>query len=132
MKAKSSGKTAPFQVSTDGLETIAAAIGQAAERSQSLLSAGLKTWESEASRYFEDIAAQGQATLAALGKCATPLEVLAVEQEWVKARSQAYLESGMRLAQAFASVAQGVTAADEPGPSPEPETSAPAAPSAGA
>jgi hypothetical protein len=42
--------------------------------------------------------------------------VLAVERAWVKARSEAYLDSGLRFAKAFASVAQSLPAEDEAGP----------------
>ena len=75
---------------------------------------GLRTWETEASRFFDEIAAQSRATLEALCKCESPVDVLAVEQAWVKARSEAYLDSGLRFASAFASVAQSLSSPDEP------------------
>jgi hypothetical protein len=77
---------------------------------------GLRSWEGEARRYFDEIIEHSRATLEALARCENPTDVLAVEQAWVRARSEVYLDSGLRFATAFASVAQGLAAAeDHPG-----------------
>jgi hypothetical protein len=74
---------------------------------------GLRSWEGEARRYFDEVIEHSRATLEALARCENPIDVLAVEQAWVKARSEGYLDSGLRFANAFASVAQGLAAADD-------------------
>jgi hypothetical protein len=45
-------------------------------------------------------------TIDKLKVCQTPFDVLKVEQEWWSARSRAYLESGVRFAQAFSDSAK--------------------------
>jgi hypothetical protein len=46
---------------------------------------------------------------------------LAIEQEWLKSRAQAYLDSGMRFAKAFAEVANtaNAQASVQPGSAPD-------------
>jgi hypothetical protein len=107
MKTKPTTKTAaPFEISNESLEALGDAFGKTAERSQTLVETSLRTWQAEVGHYFEDFTTQGHATLEALSKCQGPMDVLAVEQNWLKDRAQAYLESGMRFAKAFAEVAQ--------------------------
>jgi hypothetical protein len=112
MTAKSSNKpaVAPFDVSAEGLQKFGEAIGQAAERSQAVIETGLRTWETELGHYFDDLQTHGRATMEALGKCQGPMDVLAVEQQWLKARAQAYLDSGMRFAKAFADISRSIPA----------------------
>jgi len=111
MNTKHNGKLAsPFDASSEGLETFSDAIGQAAERGQTMIKSGMKNWESEVGRYFEEFSAHSRETLDALGKCKAPMDVFDVEQKWLQARAQAYLESGKRYAQAFADVARTLPA----------------------
>lgn len=111
MKTKVTGKMAsPFEVSSEGLEKFSDAISQAAERSQAMIASGLKNWESEVGRYYEEFSAHSRETLDALGKCKAPIDVLHVEQKWLQARAQAYFESGKRFAEAFADVARTIPA----------------------
>ena len=94
-----------FRISTDGFETFAAALNQASERNQAMLQTSLQAWETEVGRYFDELATHSRDTMAALGKCEAPLDVLAVEQKWIQARTQAYLDSGLRFAKVFAEAA---------------------------
>lgn len=106
------------------LETIGEAIAEAADRNRELIEKGLKVWQEETARFIEDFSAQSSTTFGRLCDCKTPVDVLSVEQEWVRLRSHAYLESGLRFADAFSSVAQGngksAPGAAEAKPAPEP------------
>lgn len=82
-------------------EAATKACTDAAERNGSLARTGLSMWQMEASRFMSDLVEQNQQTLARLCECRTPLDVLHAEQEWVRARSQSCLESGLRFADAF-------------------------------
>ena len=109
MKTKmGASPTTPFEVSSEALEKFGQVFADAAARGQSMIESGLKNWETEVERYYDEVSAQSQKTFEALGKCNGPLEVLSVEQEWLKARAQAYYESGMRFAKAFAEIARQV------------------------
>ena len=89
-----------------GMDVVATVFSEAAERGGAVFNAGLRLWQDEATRYVEELAAQGQKTLGRLSDCRTPLDVLSVEQDWVRARSRFYLESSLRFADAFAAVAR--------------------------
>jgi hypothetical protein len=89
-------------------DTVASVFSEAAEQGGAVFSAGLRIWEDEATRYVEELTAQGQRTLDRLCDCKTPLDILSIEQEWLRARSQFYLESGVRFADAFADAAREV------------------------
>jgi hypothetical protein len=111
MKTKLNGMMAsPFGVSSERLEKFSDAIGHATERGQAMIESGMKNWESEVGRYFEEFSVHSRETLHALGKCKAPMDVFDVEQKWLQARAQAYLESGKRYAQAFADVARTLPA----------------------
>ena len=90
----------------EGMEAVASAFSEAAERGTTVFNTGLRLWEDQATRYVEELSAQGRKTLDRLCECRTPLDVLSVEQDWVRARSRFYLESGLRFADAFAAVAK--------------------------
>ena len=89
-----------------GWTTAATVFSEATGRGGAVFNAGLRVWEGEAARYVEELAVQGRNTFGRLCECKTPLDVLSVEQEWLRARSRFYLESGMRFADAFAAVAR--------------------------
>ena len=92
----------------EGLDTVASVFSEAAEQGGAVFNAGLRIWEDEATRYVEELTAQGQKTLDRLCDCKTPLDVLSIEQDWMRARSRFYLESGVRFADAFADAAREV------------------------
>jgi uncharacterized protein HemX len=126
MKAKSTDKpAAPFEIPSDSLQTLSNAINQATERSQAMIETSLRTWETEMGRYFDEFSAHGRATMEALGKCQGPMDVLAVEQQWLRARAQAYLDSGMRFAKAFAEVARSIPVGGEEAPKAAPTAAKP-------
>lgn len=107
MKAKTAETvTGPFELATDSLETLGANMTEATKRGEAMLETSLKTWQSEVGRYFEEYLAASEATFKALAVCKVPMDVLTVEQQWLKRRAQAYLDSGLRFAQAFADVAK--------------------------
>jgi hypothetical protein len=101
----------------DGLNTM---ISEAADRGRVTMEASLTAWTEETQRFYDELALQGKVAIEQLKKCQSPIEILNVEQAWVAARSKAYLESGLRFAQAFTAIAQGRKgSAGEPGPSPK-------------
>jgi uncharacterized protein YukE len=107
MKAKSETRPPlPYEISSESLERLAEAINQAAERGQVMVETSLKSWEAEVERYYQDFSAHSRETLDALGKCKGPMDVLSVEQQWLKARTQAYFDSSLRFARAFAETAR--------------------------
>jgi hypothetical protein len=114
---------APF-ASTESLGAVNAAMSQAAERGVTVMEAGLAGWAKEAQRFYDEMSAQSAEVLEQLKGCKSPLDVLSVEQAWLAARSKSYLDTGLRFAQAFATVAQDLkapasatTAAPTPPPS---------------
>jgi hypothetical protein len=111
MTAKS--KSAPAETVTETAANVVdiagTAMSEAAERGQAALQTALNTWSQEAETFYGQMASQGSAALAQLQACKSPLEVLNVEQAWLAARSKAYLDSGLRFAQAFAQVARGLS-----------------------
>lgn len=90
----------------EGMDAFASVISEATERGTTVFNTGLRLWEGEAARYAEELSAQGRKTLGQLCDCRTPLDVLSVEQDWVRARSRFYMESGLRYAGAFAAAAR--------------------------
>lgn len=96
----------------EGFDSAASVFSEAAGRGATVFNAGLRLWQDEATRYVEELAAQGRKTLGRLSACKTPLDVLSVEQDWVRARSRFYLESGLRFADAFAAVARDADAGE--------------------
>jgi len=89
------------------IDRLNAAFTGASERGRGLLEAGLEAWSHETQRYYDELSSQGAMVMEQLKACQSPVEVLGVEQAWLAARAKAYLESGLRFAQAFATVAQG-------------------------
>ncbi|HWA60669.1 MAG TPA: hypothetical protein VG939_04805 [Caulobacteraceae bacterium] len=97
---------APFAMSTQSFEAMSDAIATAAERTRGLVETGLATWGQEAERFVEEMAQQARLTLDDLANCKTPLEVMAVEQDWLQARAKAYMDASVRFAHAFADAAK--------------------------
>jgi len=112
MAAKSSSdiNKAPA-AAADAVDVASEALAKAAERGQGALASGLETWTREAQTFYEQMTEQGTTALTQLAACRSPMEVMQVEQAWLKARSKAYLDSGQRFAQAFAKVAENLTSA---------------------
>ncbi len=112
MAAKSSAETSSTPAAAAGADDLtSAAVLQTAERGQGALISGLETWSREAQAFYEQMTEHGTAALARLATCRSPLEVMQVEQDWLTARSKAYVDSGQRFAQAFAKVAENLTSA---------------------
>ena len=110
---------APF-ASPDNLEAMNAAMSQAAEREVMVMEAGLSEWAKEAQRFYDEMSAQSALVLEQLRGCKSPLDVLSVEQAWMAARSKSYLDTGLRFAHAFATVAQDLKVAAPPSPTTPP------------
>jgi hypothetical protein len=109
VKAKSEARPQlPFEISSESFEQFAETMSQAAERGQALVESGMKNWEAEVERYYQDFSAHSRETLDALGKCKGPMDVLGVEQQWLKARAQAYFDSSLRFARALAESARTI------------------------
>jgi hypothetical protein len=105
-KTRSSARQAG-DMATEAMDGVNAMFTEAAGRGREAMEASLAAWTEEAQRFYDELALQGQVALDQLRRCQSPLEVLNVEQAWVAARSKAYLESGLRFAQAFAAIAHG-------------------------
>jgi len=96
---------------SEAVEGFNAVFSETAGRGREMMEAGLEAWTQEAQRFYGELSVQGRTALEQLKACQSPVDVLNVEQAWLAARSKAYLESGLRFAQAFAAVAQGHKAA---------------------
>lgn len=79
------------------LEAVAAPLVAAAEQTRNLMEASVRTWTDESQAFIDDMFRDGGAALQALQACQSPLDVITVEQQWLMARSQAYLNAGMRM-----------------------------------
>ena len=62
-----------------------------------MASAAVRTWLEEASAFWSDKARDDAQALAALSACRSPLDVIVAEQNWVAARTSAYIDAGVRL-----------------------------------
>lgn len=118
MAAKQKTSTA-----SEVVDSFNTAVSETAGRGREMMEAGLEAWTKEAQRFYEELSSQGRSALEQLKACQSPIDVLSVEQAWLAARSKAYLDSGLRFAQAFATVAQGHKAA-APGESTTPSQAA--------
>lgn len=85
----------------------------AAEQTRHLMEASARTWADESRAFVEDMVRDGGAALQALQTCKSPLDVIKVEQQWLMARGQAYVNAGMRLM--LGAFAQAEEAAAETG-----------------
>ena len=99
------GKPAP--IAANGLEAVSLTVGDTLERTSAMFNAGLRYWQTECLRWVDEAAADGQATFTRLMKSKTPLDVLSAEHEWLRARSKSFLDSGIRLVDAFATTRSG-------------------------
>lgn len=108
------GDAVPF--GAGAFETFNNAVTQATERSRGMMEAGLEAWTREAQRFQDEMSKQGSGALEKLRECKSPLEVLSVEQAWLAARQKAYLETGLRFAQAFANIARSLKDSEPPPP----------------
>jgi hypothetical protein len=99
-------KAAP--IATNGGDTLG--------RTSAMLNAGLRYWQTECLRLAAEAAADQRATFTRLLESKTPLDVLSAEHDWLRARSRSFLESGLRLIDAFAATTRGAKgdAVDEP------------------
>jgi hypothetical protein len=111
------------RVGSDAADSFNTAIDKAAERGADVLDVGLEAWSRETERFHDELSIHGATALEQLKACQSAIDVLGVEQAWLAARSKTYLESGLRFAQAFATIAQSQKMAASVTPS------APAAPS---
>lgn len=69
----------------------------AAEQTQHLMKASMKTWVEESRAFAEDLARDSSEALQELQTCKSPLDMIVVEQKWLMARTQAYIDAGVRL-----------------------------------
>lgn len=106
-KSQTNGHAIPAAVTGLGFDLAATALAEAADRGGEFVNAGLRVWQTESARFVEEMLIEGERTLARLCECRSPLDVLQVEQDWLRARSRSFLESGLRFADAFSHVARG-------------------------
>jgi hypothetical protein len=98
------------------LNGVNTAFSQAADRGLVAMGAAYEQWATESRRLYDEMSAQGSEALEQLKTCKSPMDVLSVEQAWFAARSKTFMESGMRFAQAFTTLAQGLAPTDTPPP----------------
>lgn len=91
----------------------AAPLIAAAEQTRHLMEAAARTWTDENQAFIDDMVRDSGAALEALQNCQSPLDVIKVEQQWLMARSQAYMDAGMRIM--LGAFTQAEEAAAEPG-----------------
>ena len=111
VKSKPNGATVS---ALPALDVFNAAVSQASKRSVAILEAGFENWTKESQHFYDEMSAQGTAALEQLKGCKSPFEMLSVEQTWLAARAKNYLETGMRLAQAFSAISQPPKTAESP------------------
>lgn len=91
----------------------------------------MRAWSGEVNAHFQRLSAHNIQALHDLAACRNGLEVVKVEQDWVKARTQAWLSFGMRLSALMARAAAGLQtrppAGELPAESAEQSSSEPAA-----
>lgn len=115
-KPKAAANGGEHTVSLQALDTVAAAVSQAAARGQDIYEASVTAWTREADRFFSDMNRDGSTALDQLKGCKSPVDVLGVEQAWMMARSRAYAEAGTRFLQAaMAGLQPGGEAGARPG-----------------
>ena len=110
----------PAPVAANGLEMFTVGFGDLLDRSSSIfsatLNAGLRFAQTEAVRLVEEATADNQAIFARLWGSKSPLDVLAAEQEWMRARSRSVLGAGVRFVDAVAAASRVAKAEDRPEP----------------
>jgi hypothetical protein len=79
-------------------------VHEAAERERKGAESSLTYWSEEMQRYFGELLQHNMSALEELRACKSSVDVLRVEQRWWSARSKSYMDSGLRLAEAFADV----------------------------
>jgi hypothetical protein len=89
-------------------ENAVEALGAIAERGRSFYETAFRTWGEESHAFFETMARDGAAAFEQMQKCKSPMDALKVEQAWLTARSQAYMDAGRRLMDAGAKTAATV------------------------
>lgn len=98
------------EVPAPAIEALNTMLEDAGAQGRAFYEGSMKTWSEESQRYFEGLTRDGAAALEQLRACRSPLEVMAVEQAWLAARSGAYLEAAGRLFAANLAVAERVAA----------------------
>jgi hypothetical protein len=84
-------------LSVPPFEHPAYAFTAAALQNGNLAEASVRTCWSETVAFMQDLVRDNAAALEALSTCRTPVEVLAVEQNWLLARFESCVDAGLRL-----------------------------------
>ena len=71
-------------------------LAAATEQTQHLVQASIRTWAEESQAFIDEMAHDSAEAMQALQGCASPIEVIAVEQRYLLARTGAYVEAGWR------------------------------------
>lgn len=89
-------------MSLEGLGEVGEVVTEAADRTRAVFDAGVKVMQTESAQFLDDFSSQSEVALEQIARCKSPLEVIAVQQGWIQARSLAYLQSGLRVARTLA------------------------------
>ncbi len=98
----------------NGLGDVSGVVAETANRTRAVLDASVKAFQSESAEFLDEFSSQSEEALEKIARCKSPLEVIAVQQGWMQARSLAYLQSGLRFARTFATASTGRTTKTEP------------------
>lgn len=101
-------------LSLEGLGDVSEGMAMAADQTRAVLDASVKALQSESAKFLDDFSSQSEVALEQMARCKSPLEVIAVQQGWMQARSLAYLQSGLRVAKTLATVSAAKKAKMEP------------------
>ncbi|MEY4249805.1 MAG: hypothetical protein RJA87_1438 [Pseudomonadota bacterium] len=96
------------------LGDVSGVVAEAANRTRAVLDASVKAFQSESAEFLDEFSSQSEEALEQMARCKSPLEVIAVQQGWMQARSLAYLQSGLRFARTLATASTVRTKKTEP------------------
>lgn len=101
-------------MSSEGLGEVSEVVAETAKRTRAVFDASVKALQSESAKFIDDFSSQSEVALEQIARCKSPLEVIAVQQGWVQARSLAYLQSSLRFAKTLASASTARATKAEP------------------
>jgi len=95
-----------FAFPIESIEATATALSEASDRGAALVARQMRDWQEESRRFGDEFSTQAKTALDKLAACRSPADVLAVEQAYMSARAQSYMDSALRWAHTFAVAAE--------------------------
>jgi hypothetical protein len=90
------------------VEALTTAMQEGSDRTRAAMERAMANWSSESERFIAEMSRDNAKLMEALQACRSPLDVLAVEQAWVMARSRAYFDTATRLFESSVQTAESV------------------------